>query len=157
MMHENPCLTCGACCAYFRISFYWSEADVNCGGSIPEDLTEDVTGFISCMRGTNQVHPRCVALEGEIGKRVFCSIYNRRSNPCRDFGVHWRYGGLRVYPEDLERCNRARKVWGLPPLPVPGPGLWRSINSFRKMHPALQHNWRRITRRGPRGGMRGTA
>ncbi|RBD00840.1 YkgJ family cysteine cluster protein, partial [Xanthomonas oryzae pv. oryzae] len=23
----HPCLTCGACCAYFRVSFHWSEAD----------------------------------------------------------------------------------------------------------------------------------
>ncbi|EAX0008081.1 YkgJ family cysteine cluster protein, partial [Salmonella enterica] len=21
----NPCMTCGACCAYFRVSFYWAE------------------------------------------------------------------------------------------------------------------------------------
>ncbi|MEA7465220.1 YkgJ family cysteine cluster protein, partial [Salmonella enterica subsp. enterica serovar Lubbock] len=20
----NPCMTCGACCAYFRVSFYWA-------------------------------------------------------------------------------------------------------------------------------------
>ena len=25
----NPCITCGACCAYFRASFYWTEAEVN--------------------------------------------------------------------------------------------------------------------------------
>ncbi|MLR39642.1 YkgJ family cysteine cluster protein, partial [Salmonella enterica subsp. enterica] len=23
----NPCMTCGACCAYFRVSFYWAEGD----------------------------------------------------------------------------------------------------------------------------------
>ncbi|HOC10952.1 MAG TPA: YkgJ family cysteine cluster protein, partial [Thermomonas sp.] len=21
----HPCLSCGACCAYFRVSFHWSE------------------------------------------------------------------------------------------------------------------------------------
>ncbi|MBR7358785.1 YkgJ family cysteine cluster protein, partial [Klebsiella pneumoniae] len=26
MSDINPCMTCGACCAYFRVSFYWAEA-----------------------------------------------------------------------------------------------------------------------------------
>ncbi|MDX1269447.1 MAG: YkgJ family cysteine cluster protein, partial [Oceanisphaera sp.] len=25
MSSGNPCLTCGACCAFFRVSFYWGE------------------------------------------------------------------------------------------------------------------------------------
>ena len=27
----HPCLTCGACCAHFRVSFHWSEADPDQG------------------------------------------------------------------------------------------------------------------------------
>ncbi|EEX7666747.1 YkgJ family cysteine cluster protein, partial [Escherichia coli] len=27
MNNPNPCMTCGACCAFFRVSFYWAEAD----------------------------------------------------------------------------------------------------------------------------------
>ncbi|WP_142908916.1 CxxCxxCC domain-containing protein, partial [Klebsiella pneumoniae] len=27
MSNLNPCMTCGACCAFFRVSFYWAEAD----------------------------------------------------------------------------------------------------------------------------------
>ncbi|EGM7481565.1 YkgJ family cysteine cluster protein, partial [Escherichia coli] len=23
MSNLNPCMTCGACCAFFRVSFYW--------------------------------------------------------------------------------------------------------------------------------------
>ncbi|WP_374212354.1 YkgJ family cysteine cluster protein [Thiothrix subterranea] len=26
-MNPNPCMTCGACCASFRVSFYWGETD----------------------------------------------------------------------------------------------------------------------------------
>ncbi|THB82127.1 YkgJ family cysteine cluster protein, partial [Pantoea allii] len=22
---SNPCVSCGACCAHFRVSFYWAE------------------------------------------------------------------------------------------------------------------------------------
>ncbi|HDN1328034.1 YkgJ family cysteine cluster protein, partial [Escherichia coli] len=25
MSNLNPCMTCGACCAFFRVSFYWAE------------------------------------------------------------------------------------------------------------------------------------
>ncbi|HGC1012017.1 TPA: YkgJ family cysteine cluster protein, partial [Escherichia coli] len=24
MSNPNPCITCGACCAFFRVSFYWA-------------------------------------------------------------------------------------------------------------------------------------
>ena len=53
MSDHNPCMTCGACCAYFRVSFYWAEASDG-GGTVPVDLTEPLTPFLRCMRGTNQ-------------------------------------------------------------------------------------------------------
>ena len=37
---SHPCLTCGACCAFFRVSFHWSEADPEMGGVVPIELTE---------------------------------------------------------------------------------------------------------------------
>jgi Fe-S-cluster containining protein len=123
---ENPCLKCGACCAYFRVSFYWAEADPGHGGTIPPELTEDLTPVLSCMKGTNRPQPRCAALIGEIGQAVRCAIYEGRPSPCREFGVDWTAEGLRFTPEDLARCNQARAAWGLPPLlegphPVPQP------------------------------------
>ncbi|MBN1562214.1 MAG: YkgJ family cysteine cluster protein [Anaerolineae bacterium] len=116
MEPSNPCLTCGACCAYFRVSFYWGEADPDQGGTIPPDLTEDLTPFRRCMRGTNQQPPRCAALLGEIGSAVRCTIYENRPSPCREFGIDWTAEGLRFTPEDLARCTHARAAWGLPPL-----------------------------------------
>ena len=44
MSEINPCMTCGACCAYFRVSFYWAEAD-DAGGPVPSALTEPLTPF----------------------------------------------------------------------------------------------------------------
>jgi Fe-S-cluster containining protein len=35
----HPCLTCGACCAYFRASFYWAEADDETPGWVPVEMT----------------------------------------------------------------------------------------------------------------------
>src|SRR5690606_27655855 len=56
---QNICTSCGACCAHFRVSFYWAE-----GERIPEALQEPLTPIYNCMAGTNRPKPRCVALEG---------------------------------------------------------------------------------------------
>jgi uncharacterized protein len=115
-MPENPCLTCGACCATLRVSFYWSEAEASLGGKVPLELTEQVAPLMRCMQGTNQKQPRCVALVGEVGQAVGCSIYGNRPSLCRDFGVQWQPEGGTILLEDLERCNRARQKTGLPRL-----------------------------------------
>lgn len=110
-MERNPCLECGACCAYFRASFYWSEADDVTPGGVPVDLTEDRPPFFRVMKGTNQEHPRCIALEGEIGCAVRCVIHPVRSSVCRDFPASYVDGVTRN-----ERCDAARAAWNLPPL-----------------------------------------
>jgi len=109
---DNPCLNCGACCAFFRATFHWSETD-DAGGTVPLDLTEDCDMFRRAMKGTNQAHPRCVALDGAIGVHVACSIYDVRASTCREFPVAWENG------EANDKCDRARIAWGLPPLPPP--------------------------------------
>lgn len=81
----NPCINCGACCATFRVSFYWSESDPFAGGSVPAELTEKISPNLVSMKGTNQPAPRCVALAGEIGSEVGCTIYENRSSTCREF------------------------------------------------------------------------
>ncbi|MDX5626825.1 MULTISPECIES: YkgJ family cysteine cluster protein [unclassified Brenneria] len=110
-MSDNACMHCGACCAYFRVSFYWAEADDG-GGAVPVLLTEPVTPFLRCMQGTNSKTPRCVALKGEIGENVSCSIYSDRPSPCREFMQSGENGRIN------EACDRARARYGLPPLPV---------------------------------------
>ncbi len=118
MPRQNPCLTCGACCAFFRASFYWRETDENPEGTVPLELTEEVTPFLRAMRGTNRKEPRCIALEGEIGQAVRCGIYEKRSTSCRDFEVDFIDGKVVAGAEDYERCTRARTKWGLPPIEV---------------------------------------
>jgi Fe-S-cluster containining protein len=103
--NTNPCLDCGACCASFRVSFYWAEADAHPCGTVPQQLTAPVSLFLAAMKGTVQEPLRCAALEGEIGKSARCSIYPLRSSTCREFDV------------DDPRCNQARQRHGLPALP----------------------------------------
>ena len=110
MSDDNLCLKCGACCAFFRATFYWSEADKATGGCVPEELTEKLNDFRIFMKGTNSSKPRCIALMGEIGESVYCSIYGIRPSVCRAFDVA-------LGPDPKHGCNIARKKWGLPPVP----------------------------------------
>ena len=110
---DNPCVSCGACCAYFRASFYWGETTLSPGGTVPAELTQKLNEFRCVMRGTDGPTPRCIALLGEIGQSVRCSIYSLRSSVCRDFPFSWD----NRLPN--ERCDRARLAWGLAPLAPP--------------------------------------
>ncbi len=111
-MSENPCINCGACCAYYRASFYWAEID-EASGTVPTNLTQQISPFMRAMKGTLAQPPRCVALSGEIGKNVACTIYEKRSSTCQEFPVSWENG------IHNERCDKARIAHGLEPLKAP--------------------------------------
>ena len=98
----SPCLSCGACCAHFRVSFYWAEAEAR---QIPVHLVQPLTPVMACLSGTHGKQPRCEALQGTVGEQVACGIYEHRPEPCRE-----------VQPGD-EKCLRARARHGLGALP----------------------------------------
>lgn len=100
---SNPCTTCGACCASFRVDFSAMETQAE-GGSVPDGLAVDVTRHTARMRGTDHSPPRCAALTGQLGEHVACGIYEWRPSPCREFEA------------GSEACQRARKRQGLVPI-----------------------------------------
>jgi Fe-S-cluster containining protein len=106
----NPCLRGGACCACFRVSFHWAESVPFLDGHVPDEMTETVTPFRLAMKGTLKPPLRCIALDGEIGEAVGCTIYSDRPTPCRDLEP-WDHLG-----QPDEKCSRARAAHGLPPL-----------------------------------------
>jgi len=94
------CQTCGACCSFFarkegiidadtgvkddidlsyfvdeEIKFQWPDGDVE---------TVHHEGFVMRTKALNG-WPACVALTGEVGVRVSCSVYDKRPSPCRTF------------------------------------------------------------------------
>jgi Fe-S-cluster containining protein len=105
MSEVNVCQPCGACCAHFRVSFYWAEADDAPGGFVPAALTEQLTPHLRCMQGTSQKAPRCTALDGEVGQWVACRIYENRPTTCHE-----------VMPGSAQ-CLKARAAHGMPELP----------------------------------------
>jgi Fe-S-cluster containining protein len=106
----HPCLSCGACCAHFRISLHWSEADAALGGTVPSELTEPYGRHQRAMLGTGTVPVRCIALEGDIGRHAPCRIYAQRPQVCRDLKAAWEQG------QPSPQCDRARAAHGMPPL-----------------------------------------
>lgn len=105
-MTMHPCLTCGACCASFRVDFSVHETE-DLGGSVPQGLTVPVTQHTARMRGTDHAQPRCAALTGHVGQRAACGIYEWRPSPCREFEA------------GSDACNRARQRHRLAPLDGP--------------------------------------
>ena len=102
--NEKPsfdCQTCGACCAYFRVSFYWAETDAHPEGKVPQEMTKAISPHHVAMLGTTTKPTRCHALDGKIGKSVGCNIYEKRSSTCREFEM------------GTEACINARSVHGL--------------------------------------------
>ena len=95
------CQSCGACCAVFRVSFYWSESTLHPEGTVPRHLVTPITPHHVAMNGTLQAPARCVCLSGEVGRSVSCDIYPLRSSTCRECEA------------GSENCLRARAAAGL--------------------------------------------
>lgn len=99
----HPCLSCGACCASFRVDFSIYETEDE-GGSVPQGLVVPLTSALVRLRGTDHSPTRCAALTGRISQQVACGIYEWRPGPCREFEA------------GSDACQRARARHGLPPL-----------------------------------------
>ncbi len=124
MLH--PCLRCGACCAYFRVAFHWSETEAFLGGNVPSELTEKLDHHRVAMHGTNTSQPRCTALQGVVGEAAHCGIYTQRPSVCREVQPSWEFGAVSA------QCDKARLAHGLPILQ---PGDW--VDPFDAGEPPL--------------------
>lgn len=103
----SVCQTCGACCASLRVDFHPAELAGGAfawGDGVPAEMTVPLTPAMVRMKGTDESPPRCIALSGEVGRAVGCTIYDRRPSPCREFDI------------EHAACNRARQRCGLAPL-----------------------------------------
>jgi Fe-S-cluster containining protein len=95
---DNPCQTCGACCAYSR---NWPRFTIEDDAALDLIPAELVNERLSGMRCDGE---RCCALAGKIGEATSCGIYAVRPEVCRI-----------CMPGDPE-CTLARRKFGLPEL-----------------------------------------
>jgi Fe-S-cluster containining protein len=96
-------MSCGACCASFRVDFSVYELD-DMGGTVPSGLAVEVNSSLCRMRGTDHVPTRCAALTGKVGEHAPCGIYEWRPSPCREF------------EQGSDACLLARRRHHLPAL-----------------------------------------
>ncbi|MGE5085727.1 MAG: YkgJ family cysteine cluster protein [Bacillota bacterium] len=108
-LYVHPCVKCGACCSFFRVIFDKDEVHPM-SHHVPKEFTEKINTNERIMLGTNQVKIRCVALTGQIGQSVSCSIYENRPSCCRRFAASYENGSKNP------NCDLARKAKGLKPL-----------------------------------------
>lgn len=106
----HPCLTCGACCALYRVAFHWMESHAATEGGVPAALTEPLDAHRLCMRGTRSEPVRCVALDARIGTYSRCTIHPQRPSVCREVEASWEHG------RTSRQCDQARLAHGLAPL-----------------------------------------
>ena len=123
MPAEHPCLSCGACCAFFRVSFHWSEADPALGGMVPFELTEPLRAHERVMRGTSQKEPRCIALDADIGRYSRCTIPDRRPSVCALVPASWEFGAASA------QCDKSRIALGSHALT---PADWIGVDEAEK-------------------------
>jgi len=76
------CQSCGACCSH-RWSWPLLKKDRSDAKNIPENMTRS---DYPLMKTENS---RCVALTGEIGVSVGCSIYQNRPVSIQEFFYRW--------------------------------------------------------------------
>lgn len=98
------CETCGVCCAFalvvpagkngsHKLPAYWE--------IYPDDAPDEPPILRIMPRDAENGH--CVNLDGELGKKVGCSVYDVRPSACRDF------------EEGSDRCREYRRMYGIEP------------------------------------------
>jgi Fe-S-cluster containining protein len=97
---DNPCQSCGACCATSRNWPRFSTEDDAALDLIPEMFVNERQSGMKCDGD------RCTALTGTVGEATACEIYDVRPDVCRA-----------CMPGDPE-CAIARRRHGLAELVV---------------------------------------
>ena len=98
------CVTCGVCCSFTLIAPI--EKDRNEGlpsyWEVYPDDAPDEPPILRVMPRDDE-NGQCVNLDGELGKKVGCSVYEHRPSGCRDFEA------------GSDRCREYRRMYGIEP------------------------------------------
>jgi Fe-S-cluster containining protein len=96
------CRTCGACCVpELKLPFYVGVTERDLARLTPRFRSRNVARGSILTKVDRVGHCVCVALQGTVGRRVNCTIYERRPDACRQLEA-----GRRA-------CHKARRQAGL--------------------------------------------
>lgn len=85
------CLECGACCAIDSTIPSWAHKPIENSDpnlnylKINQYVNTYILGYFQMKISKNC--DRCIALEGDLGKRVSCKVYEHRPNICKNFEI----------------------------------------------------------------------
>ncbi len=102
----HPCLSCGACCATWAVQLERSELT----RALRPHVVPAASSRYVILAGTEGDHPRCAALQGEVGQRCRCGIYDHRPSPCHEVQASLQRG------RQDSCCDEARVRHGLAKL-----------------------------------------
>lgn len=99
------CMTCGACCASFVC------VDIAPDNPVSSNDCWDITKHVKSGEFTvdrfikrKETDFSCTALEGKIGKKASCRVYENRPRMCRQFEA------------GSDRCHAVRRAYGIEPF-----------------------------------------
>ncbi|MGH9948865.1 MAG: YkgJ family cysteine cluster protein, partial [Pyrinomonadaceae bacterium] len=97
------CVTCGACCAFpMAVSITENEA-ARIGNYTEVVLDREYADVVVGRFIPRAENDKCVNLDGKLGERIGCAIYEERPKCCREFDA------------GSDRCHEFRRIYGLEP------------------------------------------
>jgi Fe-S-cluster containining protein len=75
---KYDCRKCGACCSY-KWSWPVLKRDLSDAGGIPKSMIRDDYPIMKTTKN------RCIALSGEVGKFVSCTVHDCKPFSCKNF------------------------------------------------------------------------
>lgn len=105
---KNHCISCGGCCAGWKIYFPIKELEPK--GTVPKKMADKFGIDYAVLKHTDDEIQKCKSLDGDLGKSVSCTKYDVRPTICREFKPSYEDGVKNI------RCDQARSRVNLPPL-----------------------------------------
>jgi uncharacterized protein len=91
MIEKLDCTTCGACCAIDSTIITWAHKPIENSDEnlnflkINNYIDSYIHGYFQMKTSKNC--DRCIALEGTLGEKVSCNVYENRPSVCKNFEI----------------------------------------------------------------------
>ena len=97
------CVTCGVCCDLYAVVPMDFPESERLGEYIEVTADGEPNVVIDRLVKRDLTHGRCSHLQGELGREIGCSVYERRPSVCRAFEA------------GSDKCHEYRRMYGIDP------------------------------------------